>query len=439
MKRTLLCASALALGAGSAMAGGLDRSGQSVLAIFDANNTTSVSFGHVMPSVTGEDAAGNDYDVGEDYQQYGFSYTNQINEQFNYSLIFDQPYGADVDYNNNPATSALGGTFADLNSRALTFVGRYKVTDRFSVFAGIKAEQVNAEVGLNGTAYRTPIALGAAAATANNTFGTSNITPQLLGANAGLAGAAAQAQAAGVLDSFLPPVPVGGGATAPASAVLANQTNGALTNFFPTGGYRFEMEDDTKPGYLIGAAYEIPDIALRFAATYHFEIEHKADTTERLLGQTIRDEVEYVTPQSLNLEFQTGIAEGTLLTAGYRWTEFSAVDVVPTALGADLVNLEDSHRYTLGVGRQFNDKFAGSITLIYEPEGDGDTVSPLGPTDGQFGVTLGMRYVNGPFNISGGINYTKLGDADAGVQDVAVASFEDNSVVGIGFKAQMNF
>jgi long-subunit fatty acid transport protein len=205
------------------------------------------------------------------------------------------------------------------------------------------------------------------------------------------------------------------------------------------GGYNFSMEEDYSVGYLIGAAYEIPDIALRLAVTYRFETDHTSSTTESMFGAVVPGSVDYVTPQSLNIDFQTGIAEGTLLTAGFRWTEFSAVDVIPTLLGSDLVNLDDSFRYSLGIARRFNDNFAGSLTLTYEPEGDGATVSPLGPTDGQFGITLGGRYTEGNMSISGGVNYTWLGDAFAGVADQPVASFSGSTALGIGLRAEFTF
>ncbi len=427
MKKILVSASALALAAGSASAAGLDRSGQSVLSIFDADNTAALSFGYVQPSVTGTDALGNDYDVGESYTQLGLSYTNAVNSQFNYSVILDQPYGANVDYNNNPATSTLGGTSVDLNSDAITFVGRYKLNDRFSVFGGVKAERVSAEVALNGQAYAQAISTSAVARTFSG--GLPAGAPAL---DAGTLGAAlgGSATAAGAIDGTY-----GAGTT----AALGGAVTGQIGSYLDNGGYDFEMEDDYSVGYVIGAAYEIPDIALRFAATYSFETDHKADTTENLYGSTFESDLEYITPQSLNLDFQTGIAAGTLLTASYRWTDFSEVNVVPTTLGSDLVDLKDSHRYTVGLGRQFNDQFAGSIAFIYEPETGDSTVSPLGPTDGLMGVTLGGGYVNGAMNISAGINYSKLGDADAGVGGRPAAKFRDNSVVGIGFKAQMTF
>ncbi|WP_146585481.1 outer membrane protein transport protein [Puniceibacterium confluentis] len=427
MKKILVSASALALAAGSASAAGLDRSGQSVLSIFDADNTATLSFGYVQPSVTGRDALGNKYDVGENYTQTGLTYTNAVNSQFNYSVILDQPYGVNVDYNGNPATSTLAGTGADLRSEAISFVGRYKINDRFSVFGGIKGERVSAEVALNGQAYAQAISTAAVARSFSGSLpaGAPALSPTTLGA--ALAGSPT---AAGTIDTTY-----GAGTTAALGGAVAGQ----IGSYFANGGYDFEMEDDSSVGYVVGAAYEIPDIALRLAATYSFEIDHKADTTERLYGTTFKSDVEYVTPQSLNLDFQTGIAAGTLLTASYRWTDFSEVDVIPTTLNSDLVNLEDSHRYTIGLARQFNDQFAGSISFIYEPETGAKTVSPLGPTDGLMGVSLGGRYVNGPMKISAGINYSKLGDADAGVADRSVAKFRDNSAVGIGFKAEMTF
>ena len=340
-----------------------------------------------MPSVTGTDTGGGtgSYDVGDNYTQFGFSYTNRVNESFSYALIVDQPYGANTTYSGDPGSANLAGTMADLSSQAATLVLRYQFGERFSVFGGLSYEGVEADVALNGLAYAAGIS---AAATAAPGF---------------------------------PPVPTTPG------------------DFLANGGYTFAMDRDYSVGYLVGAAYEIPDIALRVALTYRFETEHSADTVESMFGLTVPGTVNYVTPQSVNLDFQTGIAEGTLLTAGFRWTEFSAVDLIPTFLGTDLVDLDDSFRYSLGIARRFNDSFAGSLTLTYEPEGDGATVSPLGPTDGQFGITLGGRYTDGNMSISGGLNYTWLGDAFAGVGGVPVAAFSGNTAVGFGLRAEFTF
>ncbi|WP_321828545.1 outer membrane protein transport protein [Thalassovita sp.] len=419
MQRYLVGAAVLALTAGAAQAGGLDRSQQSVLSLFSPDNTFDLSFGVVTPTITGSDALGTDYDVGESYTQIGLSYTKQINDQFALALIFDQPFGADINYDSDPLTSTLGGTMADLNSKAFSAVGKYQLNDRVSVFGGLRIQGVDAKVALNGVAYRNAITVAGVAAT------VSGLDSSLLAAALG-----GDVTAATAIDTTY-----GLGTTASLGAAVTT----AQGTFAATNGYNFEMANDYAVGYTLGAAYEIPDIALRLAATYHSEIEHTADTTESLLGSATNSTVTYVTPQSFNLDFQTGIAANTLLMASYRWAEYEKVDVIPTALGSDLVNLGNSQRYTLGIGRKFTDNFSGSITLSYEPEGGDDTVSPLGPTDGLMGITIGGKYTKGNTSISGGINYTKLGDADAGVADTAVASFTDNSVVGIGFKISTTF
>ena len=77
-----LSTSILALASSAALAGGLDRSGQSISAIFSAPGSTSVSFRAVKPSIKGTDTAGNSYNVGDAYQQYGYSYTGRKADAF---------------------------------------------------------------------------------------------------------------------------------------------------------------------------------------------------------------------------------------------------------------------------------------------------------------------------------------------------------------------
>lgn len=427
MKNLGLAGTALLASTVIAQAGGLDRSGQPIGAIFAEDGATTLSFGIVQPSVTGTDSTGASYDVGDNYTQFGFSYTNSISDTFSYALIVDQPYGANVTYGTNPLTSNLGGTMADLTSNAATLVMRYQATPRFSVYGGLSFEGVGADVALNGIAYRNAISTGVVTAGFNG--GLPPAAPPLSSTTLGAALAGNPAAVAAIDATY-------GAGTFAGLAAGFGATAGA---FAANGGYDFSMEEDYSIGYLIGAAYEIPDIALRFAVTYRFETEHSASTTETMFGATLPSTVDYVTPQSLNIDFQTGIAEGTLLTAGFRWTEFSAVDVIPTLLGSDLVNLDDTYRYSVGIARRFNENFAGSLTLIYEPEGDGATVSPLGPTDGQFGITVGGRYTEGNMSITGGLNYTWLGDANAGVAGQPVAAFSGSTAMGFGLRAEFTF
>lgn len=432
-------ATAVAIAASpSAFAAGLDRSNQNTSAIFDDHNTVTFSYASVNPNVTGKDGRdgaadpGTDYDVAKTYQQSALTYTSVLNDKFAFAFIADQPYGVNVFYNGSTFGSQLGGTGADLSSEAMTVLTKYQFTPRFSIYGGIKAQSVKATVTLNGEAYRNAITVSAATKGFNATLpeGAPELATTTLGAALQTADPGLAQQAAGAIEGTY-----GQGTT----AALGGTVSDLQTQFVIDNGYSFEMDRATEMGWIIGAAYEIPDIALRFAVTYHSEIEYTTDTTERILGRDIQGTVTYKTPQAVNFDFQTGIAKDTLLTASYRWAEFDVSDVVPTGLGSDLVNVDNAQRLTVGVARRFSDAFAGSLTLSYEPKGEDDQVSPLGPTNGLFGVALGGRYTKGNMVVSGGVNYSWLGDAQPEVGSQPVALFEDNTSLAVGFKVAFTF
>ena len=431
MKHLLSASAVLAATTTLATAGGLDRSGQSVLSIFDPENSVTASVGYVMPSVTGQDTAaatGATYDIGKNYTQLGLSYANDVNEKFSYGVIYDQPFGADIFYNANPQASLLGGTRADLSSQALSFLGKYQVNNNVSVFGGIKLQEAGGRVSLNGIAYGNALATAGAAAQLSTAFGA-EVSSTVLGA--ALQGDPNAVAALAAINPALPGqlAATGAGITANSAAFTAN------------GGYDVQIEQDWGAGFIIGAAYEIPDIALRLAVTYHSEVKHNGASVEtapfpQLAGA---GNTPFDSPQSINVEFQTGIAEDTLLLASMRWTNWDAFDVIPPNLNSDLANISDSYRWTLGVGRRFSDTFSGSATLTYEQDSGDATVSPLGPNDGQLGLSIGGQYKKDNMTISGGINYTKVGDAFAGVASQPVALFEGNHAIGVGFRVNIDF
>ncbi len=424
MKRFTTAGAALLMTTSIAAAGGLDRSGQTLQPIFNEDGEVQFSLGYIMPSLTGTDGTV-DYDVGESYLQLGAAYTREISDTFSFGIIYDQPFGADIFYNGDPTAGALSGTKAALESDAFSAIGKYQLNERFSVFGGVRMQRVSGEIALNGTAYQRALALGAVA------DGVGVSTEILAGALQGDPDAvAAFAAATGTLPA----------AISATLTAIGGQVAAATASIQATGGYEVEIEDDWGVGYSVGLAYEIPDIALRAALTYHSEVDHDNATTENIAGEVPTESaLDFFTPQSVNLEFQTGIAEDTLLNAGVRWTNWGDFDVTPTRLGSDLADLDDSYRWSLGVARRFSDEFAGSITMTYEKAADDGPVSPLGPNDGQLGLAIGGQYESDGMTISGGINYTMLGDADAGVGGVAAASFEDSSALAIGMQVKYEF
>jgi long-chain fatty acid transport protein len=367
---------AFVLSTTSAMALGLDRSGQDISAIFEQGGYAELTFGSTTPSLTGTDVIGNDIDnVGDQYNQTALSFKMDINDQVSLGLIVDEPYGANVSYGGSPATTMFGGTGAELNSRAFTAIGRYSFSDQFSVHAGVRYQTLDGEVTLAG-----------------NAFG---------------------------------PLGVGGS----------------------LNGYNVEMSDGSGTGYLVGAAYERPDIMLRVALTYFSAIENDFDTSESLNGAPLLDSTTTVeSPEAINLDFQSGVAANTLVFGQIRYAKYSQTILSPDAfaaatLGSSITDIEDATSYMIGVGRRFSDAFSGSISVGFEPESDDDLVSPLAPTNGQQWITIGGQYTMNNIVFSGGVRYTMLGDAfaETGTPDIARAEFTDNEAVSFGLGVAYRF
>ena len=99
----------------------------------------------------------------------------------------------------------------------------------------------------------------------------------------------------------------------------------------PGGVYTAQAASNTQFGYVVGGAYERPDIALRVALTYESGVTHDFDTAEQVNGVAITPgtTTDIEIPQAVTLDFQTGIAADTLLFGSVRWAEWSVWEVRP--------------------------------------------------------------------------------------------------------------
>lgn len=370
MKKCVIAMATVGLSATSVHAGGLDRSGQSIDVLFESGNHLQLSYSYSDPDTSGTDflSGASTGNVTDSFSNYAFGLKLQPTEDLSLALILDEPYGADIAYPLVPGSVSLGGTRADADSTAMTFLARYQVNDNWSVHGGLRYQEIEANVDLRGLVY--------------------------------------------------------------------GRLNGYSANF----------QEDSDWGYVVGVAYEIPDIALRVALTYNSEIDHSLQTVETnvpVLG-TVASTTDVTLPESLNLGFQTGIAANTLLFGSIRYAKYDDTTVSPVGFdavvdpgtpGSSITSLEDSTDIELGIGRRLNENWSGSIALGWESEGDDDLVSPLRPTNGSTYISVGARYdVNERLAISGGLRYTDLGDAfaETGTPDTARASFTGNSAVSVG-------
>lgn len=201
-----------------------------------------------------------------------------------------------------------------------------------------------------------------------------------------------------------------------------------------SSGYTMHTNHDSEPGYVVGFAWEKPEIAARVALTYNSAITHSLESVENGIP-TAGFETEV--PQSVNLEFQTGIAKDTLLFGSIRWVDWSAFDISPPAYPMNpLVGYpKDRVTYNLGIGRRFNETWSGAITLGYEPS-DGELTGNLGPTDGYRSIGLAATYTRDNMKITGGIRYVDIGDSTT---NLITGSFRDNSGIGVGLRVGYTF
>jgi long-chain fatty acid transport protein len=201
--------------------------------------------------------------------------------------------------------------------------------------------------------------------------------------------------------------------------------------FIPTvaTAYSSTYSSDSGTGYVIGGAYERDDIAMRIALTYSSEIDLALDGTDGNLSTTL--------PDSWNLDFQTGIAADTLLFGSIRrvgWAGFSLED---DDVGSILSYDDDVTTLNIGVGRRFTDNFSASLSVGYE-KSTGELAGNLGPTDGFMSYQIGGSYtMDSGMEISGGIRFVNLGDANTAAPVGGV--FANNDAIGLGLKVGYAF
>ena len=409
-----------------AFAAALDRSGQSISAFLQPGNYFEAGISVLDPSISGKVRNGyspsaappsriglqntNLSDMGDDYYFPSAALKLQVTDHFSFGLLYDQPFGADATYSLSDTVSAAAGgvglfhngtetTEVEVKSQSISMIFGYQPTENFNFYAGPVYQTIEGDVQLRGLAYGATQALGM---------------------------------------------------------------------------YNANIKEDSAVGWLAGFAYQIPEIALKTSITYRSEIDHKASARE--YGQSnvlasvgsspvydVATDANITTPQSVNLDFQTGIMANTVAFANVRWVNWKdfSLDLkqfgtVADTLGAqgqtpDNPNGFDIVAYTddqwsanVGVGRKFNDLWAGNVSVGWD-SGAGNPVSTLGPTEGYWNVGLGLQYSPTPATfIAGGVKYFWLGDAKAQAasnfgSDTYVAEFNDNDALAYGLKIGYKF
>lgn len=438
-------------------AAAFDKTGQSISAFLQPDNYFEASLGVTDTSLKGQEAgtnAGNNTisDIAHTDYRPTAALKLQLTPQFSFGLLYDQPFGSDTEYTGNNSFTATpkdtvmlpgitttrlakatlgevpeGDSKSSFDIQNLSLIWGYQPSKNWNFYAGPVYQSFKSQVDLRG-----------------NVFSVYN-------------------------------------------------------------GYDFHSKSVADWGWLAGLAYQIPEKAIKASVTYRSEITHKVNATENAplidmlktqqgrslvdqhldymisIGQMTQQKkvalnhivvglantqdsgtTEFKTPDSVNLEFQTGLRQGTLLFGNVRWVNWSELNFQPYRFGEiskvvgalstpsrsngfSLVRFyDDQWSANLGIGQRFTPQWLGNISVGWD-SGAGDKVSTGGPVKGYYNLGIGVQYSPTPQTfISGGAKYFWLGDAKGqlGAQagsDYYVAEFKDNHSVSYGLKIGYKF
>jgi hypothetical protein len=208
---------------------------------------------------------------------------------------------------------------------------------------------------------------------------------------------------------------------------------------------------------LIGGAYEMPDIALRVEAIYQPNKRVDVPTSSSLsalIPTTPVANAYYTVPETLTLNFQSGIAEGTLLYGTIHQAKWGgaqidipanpnginpftgAADAAVSAVGSDFA---DRTHYTLGIGRKISDNLALSISYGTESGSGPTNDDPFTFRNGSDTYSISARYSMDKLTVSAGYTYTNAGDVKIIHPTTLTADYTDNNVSGFGIKLGYTF
>ena len=242
--------------------------------------------------------------------------------------------------------------------------------------------------------------------------------------------------------------------------------------FGEANGYSYNVKQDSAVGWLAGAAYQIPEIALKAALTYRSEIKHEFSAVEsfdqpliNLVPLAGTGQTELTTPQSVNFDFQTGLNPSTLAFLNARWVNWKDFYIRPYQFGkvTELLtgmmlnnpialNLVDYDKDQISVNGGLAKKLTTQwsvMALAGWDSGTGNPTSTLGPIDGYWTAGLGAQFNPAPhYFIQGAFKYFWFGDATGhaatyaipGNEEAAkVADYSDNSAWGYMLKMGYTF
>ena len=158
---------------------------------------------------------------------------------------------------------------------------------------------------------------------------------------------------------------------------------------------------DSGIGYVAGVSYEMPEIALKVLLTQAPGIDIVVPTTVVGSGTVSQ-------PSFTTLEFETGIANNTLMFGSIHQGEHASAQV--KLAGSAISSFTDGEKYNIGVGRKFSEALSGSFSYTTEEGSSPTGTSPLSITNGTDTYSIGVNYVTESVDIAFGYAMSSFGD-----------------------------
>lgn len=458
------------LSAVSAHSAGLDRSGQDITGFLQDGTYADVIYTKIdadVSGVSGKDTSQRETgDIAPSYDFFRYTAKTDLNDTFSLGILYDEPFGASVEYTGNSAFVAQD--FANSYNDIMTANGQAGtaklVTPEVAGMLAVPSLQSQGVAQLVANLMKEK-GLSQAEAMALVPSITSDAELQqaigLAGVASGKAGEGTKVEIHTKNITALLGAKFGQNKNlqvyaGPAFQQLEGEVHLRGSAYKGATAYDAQISPDTGIGWVAGVAYSKPEIALKASLTYRSEIEHETGISEtfparRLAGlnaQT-RQDFKVTLPESINFDFQTGLsAKHRLLgTARVRYVPWGDFSIQPNLYMETQRALNNGQAFPivsyskdqwvaeLGLAKQVNDKLAVSGTVGWD-SGAGNPATTLGPIEGYYSVGLGAKYNITPnWALSAGAKYLKFGDATAQLPDsTPVGEFSGNDGYIVGLK-----
>ena len=253
---------------------------------------------------------------------------------------------------------------------------------------------------------------------------------------------------------------------------IANQNSLTKTKITTTmGSYDIKAKEVTGYGY--GVSYSQPEIALRVELLVQPKSEIKASSsydassiasataaaTAAALGtsapadagyyaRTVVDDTNFTStlsrPETLTLNFQSGVAENTMLFGSIHkaaWSKSQIKAATDNYYSSITSNFSDTTETTIGIARKVSDTTA--LIASYSSEGGGGKTSTslFTMSNGRQGISLAARYTVDNLTITGGYSYINVGDVtvSSAASGATQATYKNNTVSALGLKLGVSF